>query len=215
LIVCIFLNKTPGARAIPQAERLLERYPTPQQLANADLDDVTHYFKSLGLPGRAKWLIALAKTWCEDPPRPARLHQKLYRGEIQFESEVAYLKGVGRYANDAWRIFCKDKLYGREDPCDPEWKRVRPIDRELSAFIAWKWKRQEHLRNTNRLPQSSTVMDNLASTLGDLEITTDPPLIPVFPDYSIQIPQEVLDEAEVLEPGRKPSGRCGKTLTIG
>lgn len=57
---------------------------------------------------------------------------------------MAHLKGVGRYANDAWRIFCKDRMYEQagNKPAAPEWKRVVPKDKELIAYLVWRWKRE-------------------------------------------------------------------------
>jgi methyl-CpG-binding domain protein 4 len=50
------------------------------------------------------------------------------------------LKGVGQYASDAWRIFCKDDLYRQAGfPMGaPEWTKIRPQDKELRAYIEWK-----------------------------------------------------------------------------
>jgi len=60
-------------------------------------------------------------------------------------SEVAYFKGVGRYASDAWRIFCKDRLY-REAGWGfggvEEWRVVVPLDKELLAYLEWRWARE-------------------------------------------------------------------------
>ncbi|KAL4919226.1 hypothetical protein BDW62DRAFT_179700, partial [Aspergillus aurantiobrunneus] len=66
---------------------------------------------------------------------PNRTYKKYRIGVVLFESEVAHLAGVGTYANDAWRIFCKDQMYGRHGAEDPEWKRVKPKDPYLRAYI--------------------------------------------------------------------------------
>lgn len=68
------------------------------------------------------------------------IHQKSYNGKITVESEVAHLKGIARYASDAWRIFCKDELYRQAgfDVDAPEWTKVLPEDKELCAYITWK-----------------------------------------------------------------------------
>ena len=62
---------------------------------------------------RRACLIELAKEWLKTPPQAGRLWQKIWDGAVIFESEVVYLKGVGLYAKDDWRIFCKDKMYER------------------------------------------------------------------------------------------------------
>ena len=70
--------------------------------------------------------------------------------------EVAHLPGVGAYGLDSWRIFCRDGLRGFEFEekvkksgqkkrgkevveFEPEWKRVIPLDKELRAYLRWRW----------------------------------------------------------------------------
>lgn len=78
--------------------------------------------------------------------------------------EIAHLPGIGAYAIDSWRIFCRDRLrYYHEEAetaetdsfnttftkhksrgrgannYEPEWKRVLPHDKELRAYLSWKW----------------------------------------------------------------------------
>ncbi|EOD53174.1 putative methyl- binding domain-containing protein 4 protein [Neofusicoccum parvum UCRNP2] len=69
--------------------------------------------------------------------------------EVMPDLEVAHLGGLGPYAYDSWRIFCRDVLLGLADDWDgagatepdfePEWTRVHPVDKELSAFVRWMW----------------------------------------------------------------------------
>ncbi|KIW32049.1 uncharacterized protein PV07_03624 [Cladophialophora immunda] len=140
LIICIFLNKTRGQRAIPAARRFLSQFPDPDHLARAKFEETVLFFKSLGLPYRAGWVIDLAKGWLSQPPKAGVVHQKLYQGKVTVESEVAHLKGIGRYASDAWRIFCKDELYRQAGlPVGaPEWSNIYPEDKELRAYVDWK-----------------------------------------------------------------------------
>lgn len=77
--------------------------------------------------------------------------------------EIAHLPGVGAYAIDSWRIFCRDNLRHHsyaQSACtastttttgstpteklkyEPEWKRVLPQDKELRAYLFWKWLRE-------------------------------------------------------------------------
>ncbi|EOD49218.1 putative methyl- binding domain-containing protein 4 protein [Neofusicoccum parvum UCRNP2] len=66
--------------------------------------------------------------------------------------EIAHLPGCGAYALDSWRIFCRDPLRGvaldwngagvGDEGFEPEWKRVRPTDKELRAFLRWMWLRE-------------------------------------------------------------------------
>ncbi|MCJ1307945.1 hypothetical protein MMC25_001594 [Agyrium rufum] len=71
--------------------------------------------------------------------------------------EIAHLPGSGAYALDSWRIFCRDSLLGKADAgpieldkmtdedirteLDGEWAKVRPWDKELRAYLRWRWLR--------------------------------------------------------------------------
>lgn len=70
--------------------------------------------------------------------------------------EIAHLPGVGAYALDSWRIFCLDRfrqdaagLRGREEEEEEhkadegrEWMRVVPKDKELRAYLRWRWAKE-------------------------------------------------------------------------
>ena len=151
------------------------RYPTPQDLAEAKLEDVVEFFQHLGLQNqRAKKCVALAKAWLSEPPmkgkRWRRLHYpkrndgkdiSLGSGPIDDDDErvaweVGHLPGIGAYAIDSWRIFCRDRLRGlpcelprmdrmtdekKEEEMKGEWARVLPKDKELRAYLRWRWLR--------------------------------------------------------------------------
>lgn len=71
--------------------------------------------------------------------------------------EVGHLVGIGSYGIDSWRIFCRDELRGlpsglpslveledadvREAELGKEWTRVLPLDKELRAYLRWRWLR--------------------------------------------------------------------------
>ncbi|KAF2842682.1 DNA glycosylase, partial [Patellaria atrata CBS 101060] len=167
LVAVVFLNKTKGTAAIPKFWQLIERYPTPEALAEADSCELTDIIQQLGLQNeRAKTLINLANVWVADPPSKGRRHRKLNYPEPRegcnilpreilkddderFGAwEIAHLPGCGAYALDSWRIFCRDKLRGLAldwngtgagSPFQPEWMRVVPKDKELRAFLRWMW----------------------------------------------------------------------------
>ena len=161
LLACIFLNKTRGAVAMPVFYDLIDQYPTPQKLAKAELDDIVAIFQHLGLQNqRAKKVCGLARTWCEFPPVKGRRYRCLHyplKGDgrdikpnecIPHEDErvaweVAHFPGLGAYAFDSWRIFCRDALRGlaHVDEMDGEWTRVLPMDKELRAYLRWRWLR--------------------------------------------------------------------------
>ncbi len=141
LVACVFLN-TKWEAAIPQAQKLLQQYPTPETLAKAQYHDIQPFFAHLGYFKRANWLIKLAEIWLVCPPQPDKLHTK--RGRSTLRSEIAHLQGVGSFANDAWRIFCKDDLYIRAGTRieTPEWKRVVPNNERLKAYLRHRWHKE-------------------------------------------------------------------------
>lgn len=166
LLATIFLNRTRGGVAIPVLFRLFERYPTIESMAAADLVDVVDMIHCLGFQNqRAKKCIELAKTWLVAPPEKGKRYRKLHypkKGDgrdVGAEEciddddprvawEIAHLPGVGAYAIDSWRIFCRDRLRGvasdwkgngAEEGFIPEWKRVLPMDKELRAYLTWMW----------------------------------------------------------------------------
>jgi len=167
LVALIFLNKTKGAIALPSFWSLMKRYPTPRALADARVADIADMIQHLGLQNsRARTIVALASAWVDDPPqkglRGRTLHypypgagkdikpaETLADGDAREGAwEIAHLPGCGRYAFDSWRMFCRDVLRGLAEDYDgkgasedfqPEWMRVLPQDKELRAFLRWRW----------------------------------------------------------------------------
>ena len=161
LIAVIFLNKTRGTVALPVFYELIESYPTVQALADAKHEDVVGILQHLGLQNaRAKKLVGLAKTWLDSPPAMGKRYRRLHypcHGDgsdvkvnecLADESEdsrvgweVAHLPGIGVYGLDSWRIFCRDRLKGLRDVKeeDGEWTKVLPLDKELRAYLRWRW----------------------------------------------------------------------------
>lgn len=177
LIAVIFLNKTRGSVAMPKFYELITRLPTPADLAAAKHEDIVSVFEHLGLQNtRATKCIKLAKTWLETPPVKGKRYRRLHypkkddgkdidpkEGPITDEDErvaweVGHLAGIGSYAIDSWRIFCRDELRGlptglperrelerdagaREVELGKEWTKVLPLDKELRAYLRWRWLR--------------------------------------------------------------------------
>ncbi len=128
LIATIFLNKTPGARAMPVFYTLMERYPTPKALAEAEVQDVTEIIRVLGFQNqRARKCVEMAKMWVQALPTRGIRYRKLdypvrrdgrdiKEGEPVDDDdgraawEISHLPGVGAYAHDSWRMFCRDRL---------------------------------------------------------------------------------------------------------
>lgn len=167
LIATIFLNRTRGGVAIPVMFQVFEQYPTVEAMAGADLEDLVSMIHCLGFQNqRAKKCIELAKTWLAAPPTKGKRYRKLHyprkldgrdvgRDECIDDDdprvawEIAHLPGIGAYAIDSWRIFCRDELRGlatdwkgtgaTAPDFTPEWKSVLPTDKELRAYLTWMW----------------------------------------------------------------------------
>lgn len=131
LIATIFLNKTPGARAMPVFYDLMARYPTPDDLAAARVEDVVEIIRCLGFQNqRARKCVALAQSWASggEPVLGKRYAKRDYprkgdgrgigtgdwvpEGDERVAWEIGHLPGVGAYAHDSWRMFCRDVLRG-------------------------------------------------------------------------------------------------------
>ncbi|KAL6716151.1 hypothetical protein ACLMJK_005717 [Lecanora helva] len=183
LLACIFLNKTPGSRALPVFYTLLSHYPTPAALSTATHADIVAIIQHLGLQNqRARKCVELARAWVQrggvvergrryrvlhyprrGDGRDVRPGEVLGEGDERVGWEVGGLPGVGAYAIDSWRIFCRDEVLGlsRELPeyknpladkdadssdgskmeMQKEWTRVLPMDKELRAYLRWRWLR--------------------------------------------------------------------------
>lgn len=89
-IVCILLNQTTGRAAVPVFYDLMERYPTPAQLASAKFEHLRDLLQPIGLHNiRAKRLIDFATEWIARPPRWG----------MTYKSRVSLSKGKA----GAWR----------------------------------------------------------------------------------------------------------------
>ena len=157
--VCLW-NQTKGTSARPVLDRILVAYPSPAALAKASLPELTDMIQPIGLHNRrAARLIAMAKKWMEAPPCKERRYRKLgypqkHSGkdmkadEILSEDdpreayEISHLPGIGAYALDSYRMFHRDHLRGIGPDVEPEWKRVVPADKELRAWLVWRWAKE-------------------------------------------------------------------------
>ncbi|MCJ1322736.1 hypothetical protein MMC15_008086 [Xylographa vitiligo] len=173
LVAVMFLNKTRGKVALPVCYDIFARYPSPEDLANANFEELSGMIHELGLQNqRAERMIKLAQTWVLKPPKTGLRYRMLnYPGKEDGKDipkgsdaigdedsrtawEIAHLPGTGAYAMDSWRIFCRDELRGiptglQEElnaesialEMQQEWTRVLPLDKELRAYLRWRWLR--------------------------------------------------------------------------
>ena len=124
---------------------------------------------------RAKYLINLGRAWLQNPPQKSKRYRRLHYPTIgdgkdvpadeaisdddpRTAWEIAHLPTVGEYALDSWRIFCRDKLRGlttglgdltslvsTRNERKQEWASVLPKDKELRAYVKWRWMRLGYL----------------------------------------------------------------------
>ncbi|ORY62268.1 DNA glycosylase, partial [Pseudomassariella vexata] len=171
LIAVTFLIKTAGKTAIPTFDALMQKFPTPEALAEADSHEISAMTKHLGLSVvRATRIQKYSRMWLEIPPsKHVRYGVKNYPRpgdgtdvkageEIKPEHEDNRVSAweighmtQGSYAIDSWRIFCRDVLLGlaedwkgkgREGEFQPEWMHVLPQDKELRACLRWLWMKE-------------------------------------------------------------------------
>lgn len=156
--------------ARPLLLQFLALYPTPEALSAAHRQDVEEFMQPLGLFRiRAERMIKMAQEWVAKPPargeetvlynypprdtKPFPIPNREPCGVPQKMGwEVAHLSGVGAYALDSWRIFCRDRLQGVGGPVkdeeagekgeEAEWKRVVSKDKELRAYCRWRWAKE-------------------------------------------------------------------------
>lgn len=144
VVQAMLWNKTRGVVARPVLFELLSIYPSPEDLAVAEEKRLVSMIRCLGLQyQRSRQLISMATVWIKAPPRAdIVLQKKTLKPREKGGWEISHLPGIGRYAEDSFRIFGRDQLRGvdvtRKD-FEPEWKRVTPIDKELKRYISWKW----------------------------------------------------------------------------
>ncbi|MCJ1442337.1 MAG: hypothetical protein MMC23_002831 [Stictis urceolatum] len=169
----MFLTKTKGTTSIPYFEGLMNVYTGPEFLATTNPESLVPFIRPLGLQNkRAEAIPKLARAWLDQPPtkdqRWRRLcyptpkdgrdikssEQPLPDSDPRSAWEIAHLPGLGAYALDSWRIFCRDDLRGVssgltalrtqddiDDEWEQEWTRVSPGDKELRAYVKWRWLR--------------------------------------------------------------------------
>lgn len=122
LISCILLNKTTAKQLLNNQvlQRVVDRWPSPGEMARADVDELQALIQPLGLHrNRSRSLLRfsaeyLAKDW----EYPIVLH------------------GIGKYADDAFRIFCLG-----------EWTTCKPADKQLKKYVCWMKERWHETRN--------------------------------------------------------------------
>lgn len=110
LIACQLLNQTTRKQLDKVIDKFFCRWPDPQSLLVATPEEIGDVLRPLGFwQRRPKSLLRFSKEYLEKE-----------------WSEPITLHGVGKYANDAWRIFIRG-----------DWQEVEPKDHALIAYHSW------------------------------------------------------------------------------
>ncbi len=95
----VMLQQTQVATVIPYFERFMTRFPTPKDLAEAEIDEVLRYWEGLGYYRRARQLHAAAEKIVAE-------HSGCFPTDF---TAVLALPGVGRYTAGAILSISKDQ----------------------------------------------------------------------------------------------------------
>ncbi|XP_025209005.1 methyl-CpG-binding domain protein 4-like [Melanaphis sacchari] len=110
LIATIFLTKVTAKLAIPKIHEFLLKWPTPEDVINANPQDLLCSVENLGLENTR---VKTIKRFTAD------FLSKNWKYPIE-------LYGIGKYGNDSYRLFCVN-----------EWRIVQPDDILLSKYKDW------------------------------------------------------------------------------
>jgi len=145
-VACIFCNLTKRIQSEPIMWQFFQKYPTAQDAANARHEDVANMVAILGLKNRrAMSLIKMSKDYISKP---------------WHADPKGTLHAVGKYAEDAYRIFCVG-----------DWMDVNPQDHALNDYHDWLWKNYEEDSKMPEGPECRTVADGLNSFLSGKTVT--------------------------------------------
>ncbi|KAG2038317.1 hypothetical protein BDR03DRAFT_955141 [Suillus americanus] len=165
LIAVKLLNVTTGRYAIPVFWKLMDRWPIPRDMIEADNGELVNILRPLGLYNkRAAWLKEMSQRYIDDPPTDV-LRPSNCRLEIHARLKIT----VPTYVNPRKRKSHGSPKRARKAtiPYPPtpvshypgvgryaldsyrifcmseEWKQVMPEDKELIRYLRWKWAYEE------------------------------------------------------------------------
>ncbi|CAH9094492.1 unnamed protein product [Cuscuta epithymum] len=105
LLICILLNRTDGKEVRKALPKLLDLCPNAKAASEVDVEQIAHIVEPLGLNKHVK-IQQFSREYLEDS-----------------WTHVTQLYGIGKYAADAYAIFCTGK-----------WDRVKPVDHMLVKY---------------------------------------------------------------------------------
>ena len=107
-VVCIFCNLTKRVQAEPYFWKCIDLWPDPESMSKADPAEIESIIKPLGLSQRrSKALVKMSTDYLQK----------------DWKNQPDVLYGIGKYASDAYRIFCVG-----------EWQSVEPRDHALNDY---------------------------------------------------------------------------------
>ena len=89
MVCCMLLNRTTREQVDRVRGELFRRWPTPEAMANACQVQVSVVIRSLGFGNK----------------RAMSLKRFSFEWTVGSWTEVSELHGIGRYADDSWRMF--------------------------------------------------------------------------------------------------------------
>jgi len=107
LVGCMMLNQTNNKQVRPVIKKFFKKYTTPQEVIDADENDMINMMRSLGFYNRRTKSI---KNFCYD---------WLYKDW----NDITELRGIGKYASDSYEIFINGNL------------NVEPTDKVLLIYL--------------------------------------------------------------------------------
>jgi len=116
LVICMLLNKTSGTQAKNVLQDLFELCPNAEAATMVEIKEIRKVIQSLGLQNmRSKKIKVLSEEYLRDD-----------------WTYVSDLTGIGKYASDAYAIFCTGN-----------WKEVVPDDHKLVPYWEDLWKSEK------------------------------------------------------------------------
>ncbi len=116
LVTCMLHNQTSRKQVDKVYKPLFEKYPSPEVMQNADLDDLSRILKSLGFQNR----------------RSVALKRFSREFIVKDWKKASDLHGCGKYADDCYQVFCVGT-----------WKEVNPTDHALNDYVSWLREREK------------------------------------------------------------------------
>ncbi|KAL5766992.1 hypothetical protein ACOSP7_013561 [Xanthoceras sorbifolium] len=115
LVICMLLNITTGLQARRVIKNLFTLCPDAKTAIEVPTEEIEKVIQTLGLQKKRAMMIQrfsqeyLCENW----------------------THVTQLHGIGKYAADAYAIFCTGK-----------WQRVHPADHMLTKYWEWLWSKE-------------------------------------------------------------------------